>query len=77
MIQLLVTNSNHQMIKEAWIDVPTRKSSALKTGKEVRAAGTTCDNMSSSDHTKYKMPSATRRVCASLSYQMKRLRSPE
>lgn len=44
-------------------DVPTRKSSALKSDRETRAAGTMCDNRSSSAHTKYKIPSVARRTC--------------
>lgn len=49
------------------LDVPTRKSNALKTAREICAAGTTCDSMSSSAHMKYKTPSATKRTCAHLS----------
>lgn len=67
MIQLLVTIFNHQMIKGTRMDIPTRKSSALKTVRETRAAGTTNDNMSSSAHMKYKIPSAASRTCDHLS----------
>jgi hypothetical protein len=67
MIQLLVTIFNHQTIKGTRMDIPTRKSIALKTAREFRDAGTTNDNMSSSAHVKYKIPSAASSTCAHLS----------
>lgn len=48
------------------MDLPTRKSSALKSDRDMLTAGITRDNMSSNAHMKYKIPSTTRRTCAHL-----------
>ena len=58
---------SHQTTKGTRMDIPTRKSRALKIVREIRAAGTTSDSMSSSAHVKYKIPSAASRTCDHLS----------